>query len=42
MNVEINKSDMAIVVTVEDYKKGMEAARIVNCMSDTLLTYHQQ
>lgn len=41
MHVEVTKSDLAVVISIDDYKKGMEAARIVNCMPELLLTYHQ-
>ncbi|XP_067941641.1 intermembrane lipid transfer protein VPS13A-like [Watersipora subatra] len=42
INVEVTKSDLAVVITVDDYKEGMEAARIVNCMASTMVTFHQK
>lgn len=42
MNVEVTKTELAVVLTVDDYKVGQEAARIINCMKDTLVTYHQK
>ena len=42
MNVEVTKTDLAVVITADDYRHGMEAACIVNCMTDIMVTYHQK